>query len=162
MIEKKRPTVGKLASDLLVKANQNPVSAIDQMQESLTEYDKNIWETVSRGIADFSADFYVVVITKKERLMQNVIRNYFFCRITCPTPDYDQTVYKYNRADDNIEFIWVIPSKDACHYLIDNALQVDPSERELLQFVFSFADGSLYKRAKQLNGEAEDSIQLIN
>jgi len=57
------------------------------------------------------AIFYVCVITKKERLMDNVLRNYFLARSTCPTPQYDQTVYKYHRDSGAIQFLWVLPSK---------------------------------------------------
>jgi len=38
----KTPTVGKIATDLLAKADDKH-TVVDQMQENLTEYDKNIW-----------------------------------------------------------------------------------------------------------------------
>ena len=37
---------------------------------------------------------------------------------------------------------------------------VMPEERQLLQFVLDFADGSLFQLAKKLNGETIDSILL--
>jgi len=154
-----KQTVGKIASDLLKKSN--PVTAIDQMRESLTDYEKNIWETVASGIKIYPEDFYIIVITKAEKLMPNVLRNYFFCRLTCPTPDYDQVVYRYDKKKEKLDFIWVIPSRDASIYLKNNALLVSPEEKEILTFVLQFADGSLYKLAKKLNGEKEDSPLLI-
>ena len=151
-------TVGKVSSDLLKKAT--PVNANEQMRESLTDYDKNIWETVSKGIKELNSDFFLVVITKKERLMPNVMRNYFFFRLSCPTPDYDQVLYRYVKKDSNLEFTWVIPSKDTCIYLKQNALILDPSERGVLDFVLRFSDGSLFKLAKKFNNEQEDSPLL--
>src|SRR3990167_4938546 len=97
---------------------------------------------------------------KKEPLMPNVIRNYFYGRLSCPTPDYDQTVYFYDQESDIIEFLWVIPSKDACLYLKENALLVDPAESQLLRFVLDFADGTLFAIAKTRNRERSDSPLL--
>lgn len=155
----KRETVGKIASDLL-KKEPDSLSPIDNMREQLTDYEKNLYECVNRYKNVFPLDFFIIVITKKERLMPNVLRNYFYARMSCPTPDYDQTVYRYSHLKEEVEFLWVIPSQDTCHILKDNALQIDPSERELLDFVLKFSDGSLFTLAKKLNHEAEDSPLL--
>ncbi len=155
----KKETVGKVASDLMMKTPET-TSPVEQMRESLTDYDKNVWECIERSKKDFPNDFYVVVITKNERLLPNVFRNYFYARLSCPTPDWDQTVYKYKRKNDQVIFMWVIPSKDACEYLTLNALQVVKEERMLLRCVLAFNDGTLMKLAKDLNGEKEDSVEL--
>lgn len=149
-----RDTVGKVSSDLLQK-EPDTRDPIELMRECLTDYEKNLIECIDRYKKVSPFDFYVVVLAKKERLMPNVIRNYFYPRITCPTPDYDQTVYKYYHKDDCIEFIWVIPSRDTCILLKENALQVAPNERELLRYILDFSDGSLFALAKKLNGEEE-------
>lgn len=154
-----RDTVGKVAYDLLQK-NESPQSAIDLEREMHKDYVQNIHDAIFRGKQDFSGNFYIVVITKKEPLMKVVIRNYFTPRKSCPTPDYDQTVYRYKRADDLLEFLWVIPSKDTCILLKENALQVAPEEQELLRYVLDFADGTLFKLAKKLNGEKLNSPEL--
>ena len=151
-----RETVGKIATDLLPNQIDDTHTAIDQMREQLTEWDKNIELAVEQGLKDYMVgDFYVVVSTKKERLLPNVLRNYFFTRFSCPTPEYDQTVYRYHRADDALEFLWVVPSKDTCHHFYNNPLQIEGDERELLEYVLSFMDGTLLYKAKKLNGEIE-------
>ena len=155
----KQDTVGKISSELIQK-QPDTTSPIEQMRESLTDWDKNIYECIERSKKDFLGDFYVVVITKNEPLMRNVFRNYFYARLSCPTPDYDQTVYKYDRKTNNIDLIWVIPSRDASYYLKDNALQVSKEEYGLLRFVMEFANGNLFKKAKELNGEKLDSPLL--
>ena len=126
MNEKK--TVGKISTELIEKDVKVDHSPIDQMRESLTDYDANIYECIERGKKDYNKDFYIVVITKKERLMPNVLRNYFITRFSCPTPQFDQTVYKYNYKDQIIEFLWVIPAKDICEALLNNSLHIDGSE----------------------------------
>ncbi len=155
----KRDTVGKLSSELL-KQESPTNSPIELEREMHTEYDKNIDECITSGKKKYNHNFYVIVITKRERLMPNVFRNYFFARETCPTPDWDQAVYRFMRSVDAIEFLWVIPSKDTCEHLKQNALYVSSEEKELLHFVLDFSDGTLLKLAKKLNKEKEDSPLL--
>ena len=83
----------------------------------------------------------------------NVVRNYFFYRSSCPTPDYDQAVYYYTKGSDELNFLWVIPSKSFCIHLVDNALTIDKEYKELLGIVLDFNDGTLYNLAKKLNNE---------
>jgi len=156
MGEAPRKTVGAVAADL---QRQGPVkhSAHDQMREQLSEYEQSIHECVATNKADFNGDFYVVVLTKKERTMKNVIRNLFFARRSCPTPDYDQVVYKYHRDGDNLEFMWVVPAKDAVERMKENALLVPTDQYSLLDFVLKFDDGTLLRLSKKLNGERRDS-----
>jgi hypothetical protein len=155
----RRETIGKISSELLAK-QPDSLSPIEIERTLHQDYEKNIFECIDRGKKDFYGDFFVVVITKQEPLMQNVLRHYFICRLSCPSPDYDQTVYKYTRATEIIEFIWVIPSRETCFTLKENSTQVVPAEYGLLEFVLKFADGTLYKLAKSLNGEADDSALL--
>lgn len=154
-------TVGRAALEALQKEapTRDP---IELEQEMHRDYEKNIYECLERGKKLFSGDFYIVVEVKKERALQNVIRNYFFPRLSCPTPNTDQTVYKYHAVDDVIEFLWVVPAKDICQLLYDNALQVADDERVLLNFVLDYYDGTLLEMAKQLNGEKKDSILIDN
>jgi hypothetical protein len=154
-----RQTVGKLSSDLLLK-NSEEVHVLDQTNEQLTDYEKNLFETVDTCLTKYFGNFYIVVLTKKERLMQNVIRNYFLGRKTCPTPEYDQVVYTYDRPSDSLDFLWVVPSKDTCELFKNNMLRIDHKEKELLGYVLDFYDGTLLNKSKKLNGEKQDTIEL--
>lgn len=160
----KRDTVGKHALDLMLKEpdSRDPVELEREMHQ---EYEKEMYACIEKHKKIFnipsSSWFYVVVITKREPLMPNVLRHYFLARLSCPTPDYDQAVYAFCPSEDRIDFMWVIPSKDACLHLIDNALIVDESEKDLLGFVMQFSDGTLFKIAKKLNGEQLDSSLLV-
>jgi hypothetical protein len=150
------PTVGKTASQLLTKTPDScdPIEIRREMQK---EYLDNLLQCVSDHRKKMPTDFYVVVLTKNERLLPNVFRNYFFARSSCPTPDYDQSVFKFYSEREEIVFLWSIPSQDACIHLKENAILVAPEERELLACVLDFADGTLYKLAKKLNSEQVDS-----
>ena len=152
-IMEQRPTVGKLSWDLLQHASPADHSAEEQMREQLDNYERNVFEAVENGKKLYGGDFYIVVETKKEPKMKNVIRNYFFPRMTCPTPTYDNSVYKYHRSEEHLQFLWVLPSKEVCKMMREYALEIPSEERELLQFVLDDADGTLLRRCKQLNGE---------
>jgi hypothetical protein len=153
--EQTKPTVGKLSLDLL--KSPEPVTPHEQMQESLTEFESSVWECVSRALKMFLGDFCVVVLTKKERLLENVIRNYFFPTIDFPTPTWDQTVYRYKSKDNQLKFAWTIPSKQTCEYVMLNYNTLPRDQAQLISYVFAFNDGTLERIAKELNGEKSDS-----
>ena len=159
MEDTKRDTVGKISSELLTK-DYGKVSVIDQQREMQKDYLDNLVKCVEDSKKDFPGNFFIIVETKTEPLMRNVMRNYFFARWTCPTPTYDQSVYRYNRKDDQIEYLWTLPCKDACYHIKDNAVIIDKSQQELRYFVLSLFDGSLLRRSKQLNNEKENTILL--
>ena len=158
-VDESRDTVGSIASDLLLKLPET-TNPIEQMREQLTDYDRSFAECVDKALVTYQGDFFVVVVSKKERLLANVLRCYFFSRTTCPTPEWDQAVYKYHRLSGP-EFLWVVPSKDTCELFMRSAPYIVPEEMGLLRFVQQFADGTLMKRAKALNGEMPDSPIII-
>lgn len=116
-------------------------------------------ECVERPSMD--GDFFITVILKKEKLLENVLRNYFIPTIACPTPTYDQTLYKYDHKKDDIEFVWVIPDRETCLTLHENKDIVVPGEMHLLQFVLDFYGGKLYRKAKKFNGESKYAGNLL-
>ncbi len=157
-----KETVGKISSDLIIDQVDDTHSAHEQMQEQLTDWDRELETCVKSCLNAYPiGDFYVVVITKKEKLMQNVLRNYFYGRYSCPTPDWDQVVYKYHRADNRIEFLWVVPCKEVCETMKRFPLDVPKEEHELRDFVLAFEDGTLLKKSKLLNGEKADGLIIL-
>lgn len=147
-------TVGKVSSQLKQTEHLNTHSAHEQMLEMLTDYEKNIYQAIESGKKQFPDDFYVVVLMKRERLMSNVIRNYYFTRQSCPTPQHEQAVYRFKAKEHDLEFLWVVPSLEACVTMYNEAKFAHPDERQLLQFVLDFRDGTLLRKALELNGES--------
>jgi hypothetical protein len=158
-MNEKRKTIGTLSQELAQKApeSRDPIELQREMQK---DYLDHLLKCTEEHRKIFPGTFYILVLTKNERLMPNVFRNYFYARQSCPTPDYDQSVFVYNDEQEQIEYLWTIPSKDTCIHFKNNILQIAESERTLLKFILDFADGSLYKLAKKLNGEQEDSSEL--
>lgn len=154
--KKVRPSIGESVSQLL-STTPDSCDPIEIQRTMQKEYLDNLLHCTSEHRKKVLSDFFVVVITKNEKLLPNVFRNYFFARNSCPTPDYDQSVFKFCADTEDLAFLWSIPSMDACIHLRENAVLVAPEERELLACVLNFADGTLYKLAKQLNREQIDS-----
>jgi hypothetical protein len=156
-----RETVGKIATDLMMSTPET-VSVKELGQDMLQDYMENLWITVERGSKDLASDFFIVVLQKKERILDNVVRNQFLYRRSCPTPTYNQSVFRYSRNDDELEYIWSLPDKDSCHMLRANALQVVSEERDMLGFVLDFFDGTLDNMAQTYNGETKkDPLAII-
>lgn len=147
-----KETVGKQASELLTKApdSQDPIEIERAMQE---DYLKNLIECVETHRKIFPKSFFVVILTKNEKLLPNVFRNYFSARLSCPTPNYDQSVYRYNHEEEQIEYVWTIPAREVCYYLLNNKHLVVKEEQQLLQFVVDFSEGKLYELAQSYNEE---------
>jgi hypothetical protein len=151
---KREKSLGAISQELAQKAPDNHTVA-EQGREQLKDYIPNLVEATNKGKSSMpNQDFYIVVLTKRERLMQNVIRHYFFTRMSCPTPDYDQAVYFYDHIKDEVEFLWVVPDPSTIRYFIENVFDIPPEDRCLLKMIMDFNDGTLDKLAKRLNGES--------
>lgn len=145
-------TAGQIATELVEK-DLVTTCAQEQGQEMTRTYIDELLKTLQDGKSKLKTDFFVVVLTKREKLLTNVIRNYFLYRSTCPTPNYDQAVYHYTQKDDSLVLLWVLPDRDYCFNLRDNALMLDKEYHELLGFILDYADGKLLQKAKILNKE---------
>jgi len=101
-------------------------------------------------------DFFVEVCIRMNPLMPGVPEYYMKSRYTCPTPFPDRAAFHYDRKKDDIFFLWHVPSLQECDYYINNMLSLRPDEKEALQNVLDYRDGTLLRRAKLLNGEVND------
>lgn len=155
-------TIGKIVAELREKQPDN-ADPIELQQASEQEYIDNLIYCVNKHKSKWPGDFYVVVEAKKEKLFADhiPIRCYFIARLSCPTPFHDQTVFKYHRRDEALEFLWTVPDKDACAYLRTNALEIPSEQRELLEMVLSYYDGSLLALCKKLNDEHDNKAPVI-
>jgi hypothetical protein len=150
-----KETVGAASSRLSSKPDEN-VSPIDMQREMHSEgrYEENLWEAAKRGLSQFGRrKFYLVVLFKKERLMHNVVRQYFLPRLSCPTPQYDQTVYSYDPADDQICYLWTVPDKETTKILAQGGPELPFELLELASYARDFVLGKLDRRCAELNGE---------
>lgn len=106
-------------------------------------------------------DFFIVILQKNERVLHNVLRNYFMYRRTCPTPNYDQIVYRYDHKTDDLHLVWTLPAREVCLVMLENAAFLDPELYELLKYIQDFKEGELARLAFKLNKE-EGLIQNLS
>jgi len=131
--------------------------SVHKGDNSEKSYEEEVWDCIDRGRKDSSIqkDFYIVVLVKKERHLQNIIRQYFFYRQSCPTPEYDQTVYKYHRKNDDLEYLWTVANNVSCIALVSDLQSgaLHPDHERLANMAEAFMNRRLDAYAAKLNGE---------
>jgi hypothetical protein len=156
-------TVGQVSADLLQKNPSGGVLYVDQAKEMLKDYMPNVIKCVNTHRKEFPGkDFYIKVLHKIERVFKsggftNVLHPYYIGTLACPTPNYDQDLFKFHLEKEELEFIWSIPCREVCLYYLENKEIIPPEEWFVLKTVLEFEDGTLFKKAKKLNGEKSDS-----
>lgn len=122
---------------------------------SKKSYEEEVWDCVDRALKDeaVKGDFYVVVLFKKERVLKNVVRQYFFYRHSCPTPEYDQTVYHVRRKDKKVKYLWTIPDVATCKWMPLRKNELPDDQLKLVSMIEAFESGELDKQVKLINKE---------
>lgn len=143
-----RDKIGKTAVDLLAK-DDNPVVAYELTEEVMhKEFLKELELCIDRHTKIFkNYPFYVVCGFRSVRYLHNVKRMQFWGRMTCPLPTEDQTVYYVDPRNGFHELMWAIPDREACKYIVGNCLQLPAEEKQLLQTVLDYQDGTLDRLA---------------
>jgi len=140
-----REKVGKISHDILTSPN---LDTKQPLLDTSLEMQKNIVPQIEECVknhTDWTDPFYVVIINKRERLMVNVIRQYFIGRKTLPTSDYDQTVFKYFPNNGDLKFLWTVPDKESVAHIILNAKSLPSDHSELIRFCKLFVSSKLEK-----------------
>lgn len=144
-----------------LRLSQNPddhQTVIETQREMQKGYFDELVKCAKRGevLHGKERPFYVCVQTRRERLLQNVVRSQFYTRVTRPIPQYDLALYHYDPSDEALSFVWCIPDKETVDYFagywridgnsrpvwVDGAIPYE-EERQLASFCVSFRNGTL-------------------
>lgn len=149
-----RDNVGVISKKILEKDGEL-VNARDTLSGREQRYEKKLLETIDDGKKSHPNQvFYIQIITRKPKVLQGTaVDNRFVVRLSCPTPTYHQTVFKYHPKADDIELLWTLPDLFICEMIRDNSLFIDPEIKESSSYVLDFYDGTLDKLCKKLNNE---------
>lgn len=147
--ERQRPTVGAL--NHAAKTDLNQSDTWETTQEREKEIMRNLLELVASNRQKVKGDFFVMLLSKKEKLLTQVIRDRLFALKACPTPNYGQTLWKYHHLDQRLEFIWTVPPKDVVMFLKRYPIEMSDMCGDLIRQVFNFIDGTLDRRTIELN-----------
>lgn len=138
-----------------------------EMEAMATEsWDEEIQKAVKRGLeveSWFNKDFYVEVSRRRENHPEkNELHdiNRFIIKAACPTPQWNQSVYKYHRRSGLLQFLWTVPRREVCAILKYYALQLNEDEKTLLDYVLEFENGKLLELARLYNKETDDQPQI--
>ena len=155
-MKKKDKTVGQ--SYMEAQKSERPETAqdiLDTQKPAANAYLEELHVTISKGKLTYPQEhvFFIEVFTRQDRLMHMTEVTSFFPRITCPTPTWNQTVYRYSKRDDVLDYIWTVPSRKMCEYYRYEVAPRSDGERLLISFVHDFEDNTLEKIARRLNEE---------
>ena len=120
---------------------------------------------INRAVFKDRPYFYVCVQFKNEKLLSALgkptIRRWFIGLLDCPKPNYQMNLYKYHKDLDAIEEIWLLSNKPTCKYLEEHKNNISEGEKRLLHYYLEKKNGNLFRLMKKLNGEKEDTPELI-
>lgn len=121
---------------------------------------------INRAVFKDRPYFYVCVLFKNEKLLtalgKPTMVRFFVGLLDCPKPNYQMNLYKYHKDIDAIEEIWLLSNKPTCHYLESHSNNISEGEKRLLHYYLEKKNGNLFRLMKKLNGEKDDTPELIN
>lgn len=104
-------------------------------------------------------DFFLEVITRKDKLLPDTLRNQFVAKKKCPSPAPASAAFQYIHSSEEIVFLWQLPRMEKCQELYENREKVVKEEQELLGYVIEFFNGDLMELAQTLSGETSKTLQ---
>lgn len=142
----------------------------DDVHEYTLEMGKEIMANIHKAIQDAlsypayqNRNFYVSLVTTIDRMLHKP-KNIPIVRLSCPTPVYKQSVWKYHYKSGGLEFLWSIPSQMRCQDVLRNPHKYKDNQESKIfaQFIMLFESGELLEWVKKENGEdKKDAIIKI-
>jgi len=134
-----RKTVGECALELKAKGDQKQ-GVIDTQREMTKGYIAELIKCAQRGALAYETNkpFYICVQSRRERLLENVIRNQFYHRLTRPAPAYDLALYHYDPKEEQLRFVWCIPDKQTVEEMSQPGFIPEREQQQLYHFVKGF------------------------
>lgn len=154
--ENRACTVGDKVIDLMNKPAEK-AKVLDLTQWQLGELNKGFEECYAKAMQYARGrTFFMWSWVKLERIFSGkVLHVYFYSRWSCPTPQYDQTVF-ICRPNSDPEFLWTLPDKFTYQEYVAHPELVPSTKWNLLKHVLADKNGELLRLTKKLNGEPEN------
>jgi len=145
---KRKKTVGQEAIDRLNNPDHTQ-TVVDTQREADKEYFDEIKKCVDTH-KSWDTPYYIVVHQKKEQLLENVVRRYFLARESLPSPQWDQTVWRYTPLSGDLRFVWTLPDENTAKWMAGNPKEIPKEQHQLLAFVLEFLDKKLFKHFDEM------------
>ena len=158
----KQDTLGTMA--FMAKQESLDDDVIEYRREMEPQVVKALYSTAEQAKLHthyHNKNFYIVILWSVERLTQSPQWR-IFARLSCPTPVYKQSVWKYHRSSNSLEFLWTIPDAILYHYILRTPSEMNKENKELYSFVQAMESGDLLEWIKKENGEKVDAVIKID
>jgi hypothetical protein len=157
-----RVTYGQQVLDHWAQKHTDDDDVIEYRRKMEPEILKNIHETAERSskIEPYCGkDFYIVLAMKTERV-GGVPRTWVFARQSCPTPTYQQSVWKCHHQTGALEYLWCIPDQVLYWHVIHNAHKYinDAETAGMAKFCLLMESNELIEWVIKENGEKPDGV----
>jgi hypothetical protein len=155
-MKKREKTAGQSYMEAQKSEKPETVQDLLETQKAASRnYRDELFNAVGKGKEAYPQEdiFFIEALTRQDRIMVMAEVTTFIPRITCPTPTFNQSVYRYINSEDILEYGWTIPSKRRCLYYLKNPIGTSEGESMLIKFVHELKDGTLEKLAQTLNKE---------
>lgn len=147
--QRQRETVGAMSIKAAQDQNQSDTWETTQQREK--EILHNLHDFVEKKKVEHRSDFFIMLLSRREKILTNVIRDRLYCLKACPTPNYNQSLWKYHYLDDRLEFLWSVPPKEAVDFLSRYPIEMNDMCADVIKCVFDFIDGTLARKTRELN-----------
>lgn len=141
--------VGQAVFDIISKPISGHGQEVGETIDEMTpRYYKELYATIDANLSKYTETFFIVVLRKKEPWAMNVLRQWFIARKTRPAasvlrndyPNHDHDVWKINSKDQNVQFMWTLPTAQDSASIMKSPDLYDPN---LVQTIESFNSGKL-------------------
>lgn len=139
--KRSRPTVGQYVyKNLEAKPEFYDPQEVQRAMESSICY--NIEKAIERGAKQWD-HFYLVFLLRFEHFLPGALRPFYIPRQTRPTPDWDMSLWEYDRNWEKPKYLWTLPDKETGLMMLSNPSGVPDHAKELLGYVQKFHKGEL-------------------
>lgn len=164
-------SINQLKTEQAVADLQHQREVKENIREYTAAQSEQRWQAINKVAAETSRvepfvnkPFYVVMVKTNERTEERKPIDKFFPRLSCPTPGYNQDVFKYHPISGQLEYLWSIPRKARYWQIWNNRHKyLDNKElKRLASFVVLMETGELLQWVKKENGEKPDAVIKVN
>lgn len=119
-----------------------------------TSINQKIQKVYEEGKKEYADNFYIVCLIRGERFSKGTtVRNQVFHQKDCPTPTYDQNVFKYDRSKNCLIYLWSVPDIAFTHWISKYYLYLPLDQQDLAYFCRAFLSGGLDRLCARENKE---------
>lgn len=156
-----RETVGKIITDLKAQYTDKDFAEVSDIGKHGTQslMDK-IWEHALQKKDELQCVFFLSLKKWKDPITGSH-RTQLYSHIACPSPDFFQSVWRFDPRGDKLEYLWSLPGPQRCVDMYNNKDLVPPEEWWLLSYVIRFLEDDLDKFCIALNDPSRPSPETL-